>query len=133
LEDAIDADAAAYDAVVAAYRLPKSSPAEQEARKTAIDRALRGAIDVPMQVVRLSGEALRHAESVARHGQRSAASDVGVAIALLGAGLRGAALNVGINLGGVKDESYATAVRTDLDRLSRASAESAASAERTLA
>src|SRR5262245_51142592 len=64
LQDSIDADAAAYDAVVAAYRLPKSTPDEQQARKAAIDRALRGAIDVPMTVVRLSNDALEHAARV---------------------------------------------------------------------
>src|SRR5262249_15207958 len=58
LTDAIDADAAAYDAVVAAYKLPKSSPDEQQARTTAIQRALRAATDVPLGVMRLSAKAL---------------------------------------------------------------------------
>jgi formiminotetrahydrofolate cyclodeaminase len=132
LRDAIDADSSAYDAVVAAFRLPKAAPEEQHARKAAIDRALRGAIDVPLDVVRLSARALTYAEAVAASGQRSAASDVGVAIALLRAGLHGARLNVDINLSGLKDEDYAAGIREELDRLSRAAADSTARAEHSL-
>src|SRR5262245_6825202 len=54
LTAAIDADRAAYDAVVAAYKLPKTAPDEQQARKDAIQRALREATEVPLAVVRLS-------------------------------------------------------------------------------
>src|SRR5262245_47883354 len=57
LRAAIDEDTAAYDAVVAAYKLPKGSDAEQAARKAAIQRALREATEVPLRVVRLSSDA----------------------------------------------------------------------------
>src|SRR5262249_54481062 len=52
LIDAIDADTAAYDRVVAAYKLPKASADEQSARKDAIQRALVVATEVPLSVVR---------------------------------------------------------------------------------
>src|SRR5262249_45890420 len=103
LTEAIDADTAAYDRVVAAYKLPKSSADEQQARKAAIQQALRAATDVPLGVVRLSTEALSLAAVVAAHGHRAAASDVGVAAALLKAGTDGARLNVEINLDGITD------------------------------
>ena len=61
LTEAIDSDSLAYDAVVAAYKLPKASEPEQAARKAAIQRALRSATDVPLGVVRLSVLALREA------------------------------------------------------------------------
>src|SRR5437868_3560303 len=51
LIDAIDADTAAYDQVVAAYRLPKATPDEQQARKAVIQRVLRAATDVPLGVM----------------------------------------------------------------------------------
>ena len=79
LTEAIDADTAAYDQVVAAYRLPKASTEEQAARKAAIQQALRAATDVPLDVMRLSAAALEQAKIVAAHGHRAAASDVGVA------------------------------------------------------
>jgi len=115
LVNAIDADTKAYDEVVAAYKLPKATAGEQTARKEAIQRALRAATDVPLGVVRASADALAHARSVEAHGNPNAASDVGVAVALLKAGAQGARLNVEINLGSVTDGGYADRVRTDLE------------------
>jgi len=126
LVEAIDADSAAYDQVVGAYRLPKSTDAEKSARKSAIQRALRAATDVPLGVARLSDDALKEARAVAGHGHRGASSDVGVAIGLLRAGQRGALLNVEINLGGIEDAAYVSAVRSEVARLA---AEAAASAD----
>ena len=125
LVEAIDADSFAYDAVVAAYKLPKGDEGEQTARKAAIQRALRGATDVPLGVMRLSVGALRQARGIAEHGHRAAASDVGVAAALLAAGARGAKLNVDINLGTLSDRSYIAAVKTESERLARDAAEEA--------
>jgi methenyltetrahydrofolate cyclohydrolase len=121
LTGAIDLDTEAYDQVVAAYKMPKANPpgdAAQDARKAAIQRALKGATDVPLGVMRLSALALRQAQVVAAHGHRAAASDVGVALVLLAAGLRGARLNVEINLGSLTDAAYADAVRAEVVRLS---------------
>ncbi len=119
LTDAIDADTAAYDQVVAAYKQPKATTAEQTARKAAIQRALHAATDVPLNVMRLSAESLQHARAVAADGHRPAASDVGVAIALLMAGLQGARLNVETNLGSLTDAAYKEAVVAEVDRLLR--------------
>ncbi|HEY2907971.1 MAG TPA: cyclodeaminase/cyclohydrolase family protein [Vicinamibacterales bacterium] len=130
LAAAIDADTAAYDQVVAAYKHLKGTPAEQVARKAAIQRALHAATDVPLNVMRLSTESLEHARAVAADGHRPAASDVGVAIALLTAGLQGARLNVETNLGSMSDAVYKDAVAAEVDRLMRvgdASAEAARS------
>ena len=119
LAESIDADAAAYDSVVAAYKLPKRTDAEKQARTDAIQRALRRATDVPLGVMRLSADALKQAEVVAAHGHPGASSDVGVATALLRAGLEGARLNVEINVGSLADEAYAAAVRTEVAALLR--------------
>ena len=132
LTEAIDNDSLAYDGVVAAYKLPKASEPEQAARKAAIQRALRSATDVPLGVVRLSVLALREAAAVAAHGHRAAASDVGVAVALLSAGARGARLNVDINLGSLNDGSYAEAVKVESAGLASEAAELAAAAEASL-
>jgi methenyltetrahydrofolate cyclohydrolase len=117
LTEAIDADTAAYDRVVAAYKRPKHPTDDQEARKAAIQDALRGATDVPVQVMRLSAAALRESDVVAAHGHAGAASDVGVGVALLRAGLRGARLNVEINLDAIRDEAYAARVRAEIEQL----------------
>ena len=106
LAASIDEDTAAYDGVVAAYRLPKGSADEQAERKAAIQRALRAATDVPLEVMRQSARALEEATVVAGHGYKSASSDVGVAIAMLMAGSAGAHLNVDVNLDAIADETY---------------------------
>jgi len=122
LTEAVDLDTTAYDRVVAAYKMPKATLSEQDARKAAIQHALRGATDVPLGVMRLSSLALEQARTVAAHGHRAAASDVGVAVALLGAGLRGARLNVEINLGSLTDTAYADAARVEVAHLSERAA-----------
>ncbi len=129
LTEAVDADTAAYDLVVAAYKMPKASADEQSARKAAIQRALREATDVPLNVVRLSSAALVQAAAVAAHGHKAAGSDVGVAIALLRAGLRGARLNVEINIGSVADAEYTSAVTAEINRLAGESARAADEAD----
>ena len=114
LTAAIDSDAVAYDGVVSAYKLPKAAPEEQQTRKAAIQRAMRTATDVPLSVMRLSAAALEHATAVEAYGNPSAASDVGVAIALLKAGLHGARLNVETNLGSLKDQDLVERIRGDV-------------------
>jgi formiminotetrahydrofolate cyclodeaminase len=117
LTEAIDADTAAYDQVVAAYKLPKTSEAEKAARTAAVQAALKAATDVPLRVMRLSAQALGAAKTVAAHGHPGASSDVGVASALLRAGLEGARLNVDINVSGIRDEPYTRATAGEVDRL----------------
>jgi methenyltetrahydrofolate cyclohydrolase len=117
LTGAIDADTAAYDRVVGAYKLPKGSDEEKSARTAAIQAALRAATEVPLRVMRLSAQALDAAAAIAAHGHPGASSDVGVAVALLGAGFEGARLNVEINLSGIRDETYASTVAAEVGRL----------------
>jgi formiminotetrahydrofolate cyclodeaminase len=118
LTEAIDADSAAYDEVVGAYRRPRGSAEEKAARSAGIQQAMRAATEVPLGVVRLSAAALAHARTVAAHGHRGAASDVGVAVALLRAGMRGARLNVEINIGSISDAPYVDTVQTETIQLS---------------
>lgn len=132
LTTAIDADTAAYDQVVAAYKRPKATAGDQAARTAAIQIALRAATDVPLTVVRLSAAAIDQALTVATYGHRAAASDVGVAVALLRAGVRGAQLNVETNIGSLADPSYADAVTEETVRLSAGAARAADEADALL-
>jgi formiminotetrahydrofolate cyclodeaminase len=106
LRELADVDTEAFDAVMAAYKLPKATDAEKATRSQAIQVALRQATAVPLETVRACAEALQAARTVAAIGNPSAASDAGVAIGLLGAAAQGAALNVRINLDSIKDEDY---------------------------
>jgi len=104
-------------AVMAAYRLPKASDEEKAARTRAIQAALRGATEIPLETLRACAHALEHARVVADCGNRSAESDVGVAFGLLRAAANGAAANVRSNLGGLKDEAFKAATEAETARL----------------
>src|SRR5688500_17574085 len=93
----VDEDSAAYTAVVAAMRLAKTTDAEQQARRAAIDAAMRAATETPLDTMRVCQQALRGATIVAGAGNPNAASDAAVAVELLGAAMRGAALNIEVN------------------------------------
>jgi formiminotetrahydrofolate cyclodeaminase len=125
LADLVPRDSEAYDMVVSAYRMPKGSAEAQQERKTAIQRALRQATDVPLETARACALGIAESERVAAHASRSATSDVGVALELLRAGLRGAALNVHINLETQEDVAFAIASRRELEELAHTADEAA--------
>ena len=122
-----DADSDAFDQVMAAYRRPKATDDEKAARSAAIQSALRQATVVPLETLRACAAAMPLAAQVAEAGNRSAASDAGVAIGLLEAAAAGAEANVRINLDGLKDESFNANVSSEASRLA---AELAAAARR---
>lgn len=95
---AAEEDAAAYLSVVAARRMPRDSDAERAARKAAVADASVAATEVPLRIARLAAEVLDLAAGIAPIGNRNAASDAGVAALLAATAVRGASLNVTINL-----------------------------------
>ena len=111
------ADAAAFDEVMGAYRLPKASDDEKTVRSAAIQKALQGATTAPLQTLRACAAAMAQAGTVAAAGNRSAVSDVGVAIGLLEAAAGGAEANVRINLGSVRDLQFTSAASDETGRL----------------
>jgi formiminotetrahydrofolate cyclodeaminase len=96
-------DSEAYDAVVAARRLPKDTDEQKSARSHAIALANRRATEVPMRTARAAARLLEAMPELAEKGNPNAASDVGAAALLLDACCEGALLNVGINLSGIED------------------------------
>jgi len=128
-----DADTEAFSRVMDAYRLPKGSDDEKAARTRAIQSALQGATIVPLDTLRACADAMVQSRIVADRGNRSAASDVGVAVALLRAAAAGAYANVRINLEGSKDEGFKTATGAEAARLSADAESNAAAAQQALA
>ena len=102
---AIDNDTAAFNKVSAAFKLPKETDEQKAARKAAIADATLTATQVPFETMRLACEALEVCHSLVGKSNPNAASDLGVAALNLLSCVRGAWLNVLINLGGVKDEA----------------------------
>jgi formiminotetrahydrofolate cyclodeaminase len=123
----IDRDAEAYSSVVAALRLPVDPDGP---RRVALDSALRGATEIPLDIMRACQRALREASAVAAHCTRSTRGDVAVAIELLNAAVRGAGRTIDANLESLRDAEYAARVRSERRRLE---SESAADVEQGLA
>jgi formiminotetrahydrofolate cyclodeaminase len=114
----IDRDSDAYDLVVHAYRLPRASDDDKAIRSARIQEAMQEATEAPLEVMRACSAAIEQAAVVAAFGNRNASSDVQVGLELLGAGTRGAKLNVEINLASLKDAAFADRARVEAERLS---------------
>ncbi len=104
-------DAQAFDAVMAAYRLPKATDAEKAARGAAIRVALAHATRVPLRNAELCAEVLALVAQLAGRANPRALSDLQSAGYLARAGLQGCLANVDINLPGVKDEAAVAEIR----------------------
>ena len=91
-------DSDAYQAVVSARRLPRETDEQRAARSRAMGSAFAEAAEVPSRTARVARQALELAGRIAPIGNRNAVSDAGVAALLTAAAIRGAILNVRINL-----------------------------------
>lgn len=122
-----DTDAEAFEQVMAAYRLPKTTDEEKRNRHEAVQRAMRAATEAPLETLRTACDGMKHARRVAEYGNRSAASDVRVALELLEGAAAGAAANVEINLVSLDDEEYKKSTASDvLDRTNKLTEDAAA-------
>ncbi|MCX7021723.1 MAG: cyclodeaminase/cyclohydrolase family protein [bacterium] len=113
----IDEDTEAFNALMASFKLPKESPEEMKARNKEIQKCTKRAIEVPLEVARLSRRLLTKAPRMALIGNQNAISDIGVGALLLTVGINGAILNVEINLGGIKDEGFVREMRDAIKNL----------------
>jgi glutamate formiminotransferase/formiminotetrahydrofolate cyclodeaminase len=104
---AVDRDTAAFNAVLAASRLPKKTAEDLAVRAGALERAGQGAAKVPLDVLEASIRTLELAIQAARDGNPNSVSDAGVAGAAALAAAEGAALNVRINAPSLADRSVA--------------------------
>jgi methenyltetrahydrofolate cyclohydrolase len=111
LRSLVDEDAVAYDAVMAAYRLPKGTDDEKAARKAAVHSALERATEVPLGTAEACLTVLQAAVAAAQDGNPNATSDALTGGLLAWAGLRGALENVRIN---TRDEHPARARAAEL-------------------
>ena len=104
---AVDEDTEAFNLVAAAFKMPKDTDQQKEARKKAIADGTLEATKVPFRVMSMASEGLQLAERLQGHYNRNCDSDYGVGVLNLMTCMRGAWLNVKINLPGVKDEDLA--------------------------
>ncbi len=117
LVDLLQADIQVYTAVSQAMKMPQATEEEKAARSETLQKALKAATEVPIQVAEACAEVITLCQPVAEKGNRNAVSDAGVAILMAEAGLRSAALNVLINLGWIEDQSFNSKKQRQLDTL----------------
>lgn len=112
----VQEDAAAFDQVSAAYRLPKASEEELAARAAAIQAALKAATLTPLHTAQACTEVLALAEEAVVRGNVNATTDGGVGALLAHAGLQGAVWNVQVNLGSIEDAVFVEEARRVADQ-----------------
>jgi len=114
----VDEDTAAFNKVMAAFGLPKDSAEEKTARSAAIQSANKYAAEIPLRVMETAFKAYQLLGEMAENGNPASISDVGVGLLALRSCIDGAAMNVRINLGGLKDEAAASSLREKMRRIS---------------
>ncbi len=115
--DLLEGDVAAYTQVSVAYKMRRDTEEQKKARGMAIQKALKQATAVPMELAEACVGILNLCPESAEKGNVRAVSDVGVGALAAEAALRAAALNVLINLGSIKDEAFVQNERARLDAL----------------
>ncbi len=114
---AVEEDTDAYDKVSQAYKLPKMTEEEKNARSAAIQEALRYATEVPLKAAKAAMEVAQLALIALEKSNPNVASDARVARVLADAAREGATANVEINLGSITDGGFAAKMREELESL----------------
>jgi formiminotetrahydrofolate cyclodeaminase len=117
LEQLLQDDTTAYNGVIEGYRMPKETAEQQAARGAHIQAALKVAANVPLEITRVALDVCRLAKTAAELGNPAAVTDAAIGAILGEAAAQGAALNVLINLGSIKDEAYVAECRAELERM----------------
>lgn len=111
LLELVDEDARAFLPLAAVYRMPKATPQEKAARDEAMQGALAGACDVPLQIMETCLSVLEQSSFMADKGSAMARSDAGAAAVLAKAAVQAASLNVYANIAGMADAAQASRYR----------------------
>jgi glutamate formiminotransferase/formiminotetrahydrofolate cyclodeaminase len=114
----VDEDTAAFNKVMDAFALPKDSPEEKAARSAAIQLANKYAAEIPLRVMETASKSYQLLTEMAENGNPASISDVGVGLLALRACIDGAAMNVRINLAGLKDEKLRSVLQESVRRIS---------------
>ena len=114
----VDEDTAAFNKVMDAFALPRESAEEKAARAAAIEAATKCAAEVPLKVMETAPRSYELLSQMAEKGNPASISDVGVGALATRACIEGAALNVRINLGQLKDEKFKTDIQKKLQKVS---------------
>lgn len=106
----VDLDTAAFNKIMTAFGLPKSTDEEKSARKKAIQEATKFAIEVPFNVMQLSYNSMQIIKAMAEIGNPNSVSDAGVGALCARTAVMGAFMNVRINASGYDDKNYVSEI-----------------------
>ncbi len=113
----VDEDTAAFNAIMAAFGLPKNSDAEKAARTEAIQQATRQAILIPLKVMEAAHASMAVIKVMAEVGNPNSVSDAGVGALCARTAVLGAHLNVRINASGLQDKDFLAEVLAKAQQL----------------
>lgn len=117
LEELIDLDTLAFNQIMAAFKLPKESDEDKVIRSNKIQEATLKAIEVPLNIMEESLNALASMTDLIDNCNQNAISDIGVGALLLSAGVKGGGLNVKINLSSLKDQIKKAEIEEKLNKI----------------
>ena len=106
----VDADTKAFNRIMTAFGLPKSTDEEKKIRSTAIEDATKLAIEIPLRVMEISFASMEVIRAMAANGNPNSVSDAGVAALCARSSVMSAFMNVRINAGGCEDKKYVASV-----------------------
>lgn len=110
-------DVAAFDGLMAAYRLPRLSEADKSRRAAAIQSTLRAATETPLDCARACAQVIGLAQRAGENGYTGVISDAGVGVLAAYTALRSAALNVYINAPSLQDRDFAQQAIAEVEQL----------------
>lgn len=102
----VDADTKAFNRIMSAMSLSKSTDEDKQARKQAIQEATKYAIEVPFKVMQLAYESMTVIKAMAETGNPNSVSDAGVGALCARSAVLGAFMNVRINAAGYDDKNF---------------------------
>lgn len=113
LKDCMAEDMDVFGQFTAVYKLPKDTDEEKLARSSKIQEVLVSATEVPMKTAREALKIMHLAARLAPLGNKTAISDIGVAVYLADSAIQSALLSVDINLPQIKDQAYTDQINVE--------------------
>lgn len=113
----VDKDAEVFEPLSKAYGLPRSTPEEIKFKEETMEKCCIDACGVPMEIMRKCYEAIQIHEKMGKIGTLIAISDVGCGVAILKGALVSARLNVIININSIKDQTFVSSTRDEMEML----------------
>ena len=113
----IDKDTEGFYPLSKAYGLPTSTEEEKQYKAETMEKCLKVACEVPMNIVRLCHDSIKLHEELVDKGSKLAISDVGCGVQCLRAAILSAQLNVIINVNSMKDREYAQKIDRECNQL----------------